>query len=146
MRAVWTNLSKYLSKHCADLGLQRQSPFRALKTKGNIRRNFIAITAAQGPTSFYRMVMVPFDFIGVPCSSTRGRISRFLPNKCSIASRNRLFLGCVGSLLSAKQSLTWMHQTPLLPKFGEACETKSKKGGSHSSRYACALHSFRGLT
>ena len=66
-----TNLSKYPASTVQILGAEK-ALFRALKTKGN--------TPKYG-------LLYHSSFIGRAAMKNRGRISRFLANKCSIASR-----------------------------------------------------------
>jgi len=66
-----TNLSKYPASTVQILGAEK-ALFRALKTKGN--------TPKYG-------LLYHSSFIGRADSRHKGRISRFLANKCSIASR-----------------------------------------------------------
>lgn len=66
-----TNLSRYPSSTVQILGAEK-ALFRALKTKGN--------------TPKYGLIYHS-SFIGRAGAKNKGRISRFLANKCSIASR-----------------------------------------------------------
>jgi nucleolar protein 56 len=66
-----TNLSKYPSSTVQILGAEK-ALFRALKTKGN--------------TPKYGLIFHS-SFIGRAGARNKGRISRFLANKCSMASR-----------------------------------------------------------
>ena len=66
-----TNLSKYPASTVQILGAEK-ALFRALKTKGN--------TPKYG-------LLYHSSFIGRAAMKNKGRISRFLANKCSIASR-----------------------------------------------------------
>merc|ERR1719158_2234137 len=66
-----TNLAKFPSSTVQILGAEK-ALFRALKTKGN--------------TPKYGLIFHS-SFIGRAGSKNKGRISRFLANKCSIASR-----------------------------------------------------------
>ncbi|KIW02741.1 uncharacterized protein PV09_05813 [Verruconis gallopava] len=66
-----TNLSKYAASTVQILGAEK-ALFRALKTKGN--------------TPKYGLIYHS-SFIGRAGAKNKGRISRFLANKCSIASR-----------------------------------------------------------
>merc|ERR1711929_48937 len=66
-----TNLSKYPASTVQILGAEKDL-FRALKTKGN--------------TPKYGLIYHS-SFIGRAGAKNKGRISRFLANKCSIASR-----------------------------------------------------------
>lgn len=66
-----TNLAKYPASTVQILGAEK-ALFRALKTKGN--------------TPKYGLIFHS-SFIGRAAAKNKGRISRFLANKCSIASR-----------------------------------------------------------
>jgi len=66
-----TNLSKYPASTVQILGAEK-ALFRALKTKGN--------------TPKYGLIYHS-TFIGRANQKSKGRVSRFLANKCSIASR-----------------------------------------------------------
>jgi nucleolar protein 56 len=66
-----TNLSKYPASTLQILGAEK-ALFRALKTKGN--------TPKYG-------IIYHSSFIGRAGAKNKGRVSRFLANKCSIASR-----------------------------------------------------------
>merc|ERR1719149_37471 len=66
-----TNLAKYPASTVQILGAEK-ALFRALKTKGN--------------TPKYGLIFHS-SFIGRAQQKNKGRISRFLANKCSIASR-----------------------------------------------------------
>ena len=72
-----TNLAKYPASTVQILGAEK-ALFRALKTKGN--------------TPKYGLIYHS-SFIGRAGQKNKGRISRFLANKCSIASRIDCFLG-----------------------------------------------------
>jgi nucleolar protein 56 len=72
-----TNLSKYPASTVQILGAEK-ALFRALKTKGN--------------TPKYGLIYHS-SFIGRAGPKFKGRISRFLANKCSIASRIDCFSG-----------------------------------------------------
>ncbi|CAI6338503.1 unnamed protein product [Periconia digitata] len=67
-----TNLAKYPASTVQILGAEK-ALFRALKTKGN--------------TPKYDNLIYHSSFIGKTGVKSKGRISRFLANKCSIASR-----------------------------------------------------------
>ena len=71
-----TNLSKYPASTVQILGAEK-ALFRALKTKGN--------------TPKYGLIFHS-SFIGRAGAKNKGRISRFLANKCSIASRVDCFM------------------------------------------------------
>ncbi|BGP48350.1 Nucleolar protein 56 [Rhodotorula kratochvilovae] len=77
-----TNLSKYPASTVQILGAEK-ALFRALKTKGN--------------TPKYGLIYHS-TFIGRAGAKNKGRISRFLANKCSIASR----IDCFSDLPSTK--------------------------------------------
>lgn len=66
-----TNLAKYPASTVQILGAEK-ALFRALKTKGN--------------TPKYGLIFHS-SFIGRAKQKNKGRISRYLANKCSIASR-----------------------------------------------------------
>src|SRR3990167_596917 len=66
-----TNLAKYPASTVQILGAEK-ALFRALKTRGN--------------TPKYGLIYHS-TFIGRASSANKGRISRYLANKCSIASR-----------------------------------------------------------
>merc|ERR1712057_130471 len=66
-----TNLAKYPASTVQILGAEK-ALFRALKTKGN--------------TPKYGLIFHS-TFIGRAAAKNKGRISRYLANKCSIASR-----------------------------------------------------------
>merc|ERR1711968_229596 len=66
-----TNLAKYPASTVQILGAEK-ALFRALKTKGN--------------TPKYGLIYHS-SFIGRASAKNKGRISRYLANKCSIASR-----------------------------------------------------------
>merc|ERR1712001_40952 len=66
-----TNLAKYPASTVQILGAEK-ALFRALKKKGN--------------TPKYGLIF-PSSFIGRAAAKNKGRISRYLANKCSIASR-----------------------------------------------------------
>ncbi|KAK9382554.1 uncharacterized protein V2V93DRAFT_365423 [Kockiozyma suomiensis] len=77
-----TNLSKYPASTVQILGAEK-ALFRALKTKGN--------------TPKYGLIYHS-SFIGKAAQKNKGRISRFLANKCSIASR----IDCFSDVPSTK--------------------------------------------
>ena len=66
-----TNLAKYPASTVQILGAEK-ALFRALKTKGN--------------TPKYGLIFHS-TFIGRAAAKNKGRISRYLANKCSLASR-----------------------------------------------------------
>jgi nucleolar protein 56 len=72
-----TNLSKYPASTLQILGAEK-ALFRALKTKGN--------------TPKYGLIYHS-SFIGRAGAKNKGRISRYLANKCTIASRIDCFTG-----------------------------------------------------
>merc|ERR1711869_79591 len=76
-----TNLAKYPASTVQILGAEK-ALFRALKTKGN--------------TPKYGLIFHS-TFIGRAAAKNKGRISRYLANKCSLASRIDCF------------SATWAH-------------------------------------
>ncbi|KAI0086956.1 Nop domain-containing protein [Irpex rosettiformis] len=79
-----TNLSKYPASTVQILGAEK-ALFRALKTKGN--------------TPKYGLIYHS-SFIGRAGPKHKGRISRFLANKCSIASRIDCYSGTLISVFS----------------------------------------------
>lgn len=72
-----TNLAKYPASTVQILGAEK-ALFRALKTRGN--------------TPKYGLIFHS-TFIGRAAAKNKGRISRYLANKCSIASRIDCFTG-----------------------------------------------------
>merc|ERR1712025_900096 len=66
-----TNLAKYPASTVQILGAEK-ALFRALKTKGNTPKNGLIFHSS---------------FIGRAQQKNKGRISRYLANKCSLASR-----------------------------------------------------------
>lgn len=72
-----TNLSKYPASTLQILGAEK-ALFRALKTKGNTPKYGLIYNSS---------------FIGRAGIKNKGRISRFLANKCTIASRIDCFSG-----------------------------------------------------
>jgi nucleolar protein 56 len=81
-----TNLAKYPASTVQILGAEK-ALFRALKTKGN--------------TPKYGLIFHS-PFIGKASSRNKGRISRYLANKCSIASRIDCFADIQTSLFGEK--------------------------------------------
>ena len=81
-----TNLAKYPASTVQILGAEK-ALFRALKTKGN--------------TPKYGLIFHS-PFIGKASSRNKGRISRYLANKCSIASRIDCFADVQTSLFGEK--------------------------------------------
>jgi RNA processing factor Prp31 len=77
-----TNLAKYPASTVQILGAEK-ALFRALKTKGN--------------TPKYGLIFHS-TFIGRAGAKNKGRISRYLANKCSIASR----IDCFSDTLTGK--------------------------------------------
>jgi len=84
-----TNLSKYPASTVQILGAEK-ALFRALKTKGN--------TPKYG-------LLYHSSFIGRAGPKHKGRISRFLANKCSIAARIDCFSGEL--VLPSDPDLVW---------------------------------------
>ena len=78
-----TNLAKYPASTVQILGAEK-ALFRALKTRGN--------TPKYG-------LLFHSSYIGRAKAKNKGRISRYLANKCSIASRIDCFSGKCISLL-----------------------------------------------
>jgi len=81
-----TNLAKYPASTVQILGAEK-ALFRALKTKGN--------------TPKYGLIFHS-SFIGRAGAKNKGRISRYLANKCSIASRIDCFTDNPSSLFGKK--------------------------------------------
>merc|ERR1712112_21366 len=81
-----TNLAKYPASTVQILGAEK-ALFRALKKKGN--------------TPKYGLIFHS-SFIGRAAAKNKGRISRFLANKCSIASRIDAFSEESTSVFGAK--------------------------------------------
>merc|ERR1712106_1269450 len=81
-----TNLAKYPASTVQILGAEK-ALFRALKTKGN--------------TPKYGLIFHS-TFIGRAGSTNKGRISRYLANKCSIASRIDCFTETPTSVFGEK--------------------------------------------
>lgn len=81
-----TNLAKYPASTVQILGAEK-ALFRALKTKGN--------TPKYG-------LLFHSTFIGRAGAKNKGRISRYLANKCSIASRIDCFTDVPSSIYGAK--------------------------------------------
>lgn len=81
-----TNLAKYPASTVQILGAEK-ALFRALKTRGN--------TPKYG-------LLFHSSFIGRAKAKNKGRISRYLANKCSIASRIDCFSENVNSVYGAK--------------------------------------------
>mmetsp|Transcript_17180 Transcript_17180/g.44988 ORF Transcript_17180/g.44988 Transcript_17180/m.44988 type:complete len:485 (+) Transcript_17180:236-1690(+) len=81
-----TNLAKYPASTVQILGAEK-ALFRALKTKGN--------------TPKYGLIFHS-SFIGRAKQRNKGRISRYLANKCSIASRIDCFLDATSSAFGEK--------------------------------------------
>ncbi|KAG8806016.1 snoRNP complex protein nop56, partial [Serendipita sp. 399] len=108
-----TNLSKYPASTVQILGAEK-ALFRALKTKGNtpkvILNSFLSTTLSFTRTLTHSSqkygLIYHSSFIGKAGPKFKGRISRFLANKLSIASR----IDCFAD-----------HPTP---KFGEALRTQ----------------------
>merc|ERR1739842_200763 len=81
-----TNLAKYPASTVQSLGAEK-ALFRALKTRGN--------------TPKYGLIFHS-SFIGRAGSTNKGRISRYLANKCSIASRIDCFTETPTSVFGEK--------------------------------------------
>lgn len=100
-----TNLSKYPASTVQILGAEK-ALFRALKTKGNTPKygliynvSFLSdIEVAKSRHGANRSWHLQSTFIGRAASKNKGRVSRFLANKCSIASRIDCFSGKATSL------------------------------------------------
>ena len=101
-----TNLSKYPASTVQILGAQK-AVFRALKTKGNapkVRSQNLhsTFTGLSTNGSKYYGLLYHSTFIGRAGPKHKGRISRFLANKCSIVSR----IDCYSVIRSFFFSLT----------------------------------------
>merc|ERR1711920_223774 len=81
-----TNLAKYPASTVQILGAEK-ALFRALKTRGN--------TPKYG-------LLFHSSFIGRATAKNKGRISRFLANKCTIASRIDCFSESVSNVFGSK--------------------------------------------
>lgn len=84
-----TNLSKYPASTVQILGAEK-ALFRALKTKGNTPKYGLIYHVRTLPRYTRAELTLPrcqSTFIGRAGAKNKGRISRFLANKCSIASR-----------------------------------------------------------
>lgn len=81
-----TNLAKYPASTVQILGAEK-ALFRALKTKGN--------------TPKYGLIFHS-SFIGRAKPKNKGRISRYLANKCSLASRIDCFSEQIGNAFGVK--------------------------------------------
>merc|ERR1712203_1345827 len=81
-----TNLAKYPASTVQILGAEK-ALFRALKTKGN--------------TPKYGLIFHS-TFIGRAAAKNKGRISRYLANKCSIASRIDCFTDAPSTVFGNK--------------------------------------------
>ncbi|KAI1317317.1 snoRNP complex protein nop56 [Mortierella claussenii] len=101
-----TNLSKYPASTVQILGAEK-ALFRALKTKGN--------------TPKYGLIYHS-SFIGRAGTKNKGRISRFVANKCSIASR----IDCFSELPTTKFGEAMKDQVEERLEFYESGATPSK--------------------
>ncbi|CAE6440195.1 unnamed protein product [Rhizoctonia solani] len=101
-----TNLSKYPASTVQILGAEK-ALFRALKTKGN--------------TPKYGLIYHS-SFIGRAGAKHKGRISRYLANKCSIASR----IDCFSDVPTAKFGDALRAQVEERLKFFETGEAPTK--------------------
>ncbi|KAK3820493.1 MAG: hypothetical protein J3R72DRAFT_484147 [Linnemannia gamsii] len=101
-----TNLSKYPASTVQILGAEK-ALFRALKTKGN--------------TPKYGLIYHS-SFIGRAGAKNKGRISRFVANKCSIASR----IDCFSELPTTKFGEAMKAQVEERLEFYESGATPSK--------------------
>ncbi|KAF9106321.1 snoRNP complex protein nop56 [Mortierella sp. AM989] len=101
-----TNLSKYPASTVQILGAEK-ALFRALKTKGN--------------TPKYGLIYHS-SFIGRAGTKNKGRISRFVANKCSIASR----IDCFSELPTTKFGEAMKDQVEERLAFYESGATPSK--------------------
>ena len=88
-----TNLSKYPASTVQILGAEK-ALFRALKTKGNTPKVSSRRLPRHVPSHFVQYgLLYHSSFIGRAEPRYKGRISRFLANKCSIASRIDCYTG-----------------------------------------------------
>ncbi|KAG0328030.1 snoRNP complex protein nop56 [Dissophora globulifera] len=101
-----TNLSKYPASTVQILGAEK-ALFRALKTKGN--------------TPKYGLIYHS-SFIGRAGAKNKGRISRFVANKCSIASR----IDCFSDVPTTKFGEAMKEQVEERLEFYESGATPSK--------------------
>ncbi|KAF9354847.1 snoRNP complex protein nop56 [Mortierella sp. AD094] len=101
-----TNLSKYPASTVQILGAEK-ALFRALKTKGN--------------TPKYGLIYHS-SFIGRAGTKNKGRISRFVANKCSIASR----IDCFSEVPTTKFGEAMKEQVEERLEFYESGATPSK--------------------
>ncbi|KAF9928604.1 snoRNP complex protein nop56 [Linnemannia zychae] len=101
-----TNLSKYPASTVQILGAEK-ALFRALKTKGN--------------TPKYGLIYHS-SFIGRAGAKNKGRISRFVANKCSIASR----IDCFSEMPTTKFGEAMKEQVEERLAFYESGATPSK--------------------
>eukprot|EP00730_Choanoeca_flexa_P008896 TRINITY_DN12555_c2_g6_i3.p1 TRINITY_DN12555_c2_g6~~TRINITY_DN12555_c2_g6_i3.p1 ORF type:complete len:532 (+),score=208.98 TRINITY_DN12555_c2_g6_i3:23-1597(+) len=101
-----TNLAKYPASTVQILGAEK-ALFRALKTKGN--------------TPKYGLIFHS-TFIGRAGAKNKGRISRYLANKCSIASR----IDCFSDSLTGKFGDELREQVEERLRFYETGETPRK--------------------
>jgi nucleolar protein 56 len=101
-----TNLSKYPASTVQILGAEK-ALFRALKTKGN--------------TPKYGLIYHS-SFIGRAGAKNKGRISRFVANKCSIASR----IDCFSEVPTTKFGEAMKEQVEERLEFYESGATPSK--------------------
>ncbi|KAK3819010.1 MAG: hypothetical protein J3Q66DRAFT_339100 [Benniella sp.] len=101
-----TNLSKYPASTVQILGAEK-ALFRALKTKGN--------------TPKYGLIYHS-SFIGRAGAKNKGRISRFVANKCSIASR----IDCFSEVPTSKFGEAMKGQVEERLEFYESGATPSK--------------------
>ena len=102
-----TNLSKYPASTVQILGAEK-ALFRALKTKGNTPKVRRASSSLGPPLTHSHTqygLIYHSTFIGRAGPKHKGRISRFLANKCSIASRIDCFSG-IHSLHSTPRACT----------------------------------------
>ncbi|KAF9914346.1 snoRNP complex protein nop56 [Lobosporangium transversale] len=101
-----TNLSKYPASTVQILGAEK-ALFRALKTKGN--------------TPKYGLIYHS-SFIGRAGTKNKGRISRFVANKCSIASR----IDCFSEMPTTKFGEAMKEQVEQRLEFYESGATPAK--------------------
>lgn len=104
-----TNLSKYPASTVQILGAEK-ALFRALKTRGK--------TPKYG-------LLYHSSFIGRAGTKNKGRLSRYLANKCTIASRIDCFTGIAVSVSRGQDEFCWrcFLETPT-DKFGKALRSQ----------------------
>uniref|UniRef100_A0A3Q3IEG9 Nucleolar protein 56 n=1 Tax=Monopterus albus TaxID=43700 RepID=A0A3Q3IEG9_MONAL len=102
-----TNLAKYPASTVQILGAEK-ALFRALKTRGN--------------TPKYGLIFHS-TFIGRAAAKNKGRISRYLANKCTIASRIDCFSGVEnGEIVKKKKKKEAVEETEVQPEESPVAE------------------------